>query len=173
MKGRKLVDKVLIIGCPGAGKSTLSKNLADELQLPLIHLDQINWVDDHATISKNEFDIALDKVLKEPFWIIDGNYNRTLEKRIQYADTVIWLDFPRWICLYRVLKRAVSGKLTNTHKYGNPNTIEKGFLTFIWNFNSNNRPIIQQILHKYPDKHLDILRKPSQVSRYKKKIKIG
>lgn len=69
------MERVLVIGCPGAGKSTLSKNLADELQLPLIHLDQINWVDDHATISKNEFDIALDKVLKEPFWIIDGNYN--------------------------------------------------------------------------------------------------
>lgn len=99
------MKRILVIGNCGAGKTLFSKNLAHKLKLPLIHLDHLFWQPNWKEYNLNEFDQILQLELEKPTWIMDGNYNRTLSTRIKYADTVIHLNYSRWACLYRIVKR--------------------------------------------------------------------
>ena len=76
------MQKILVIGSPGSGKSTFAVQLSKQLDLPVIHLDKLNWIDDKNTLNPAGFDELLEKVLKKDSWIIDGNYSRTLSKRL-------------------------------------------------------------------------------------------
>lgn len=91
--------RVLIIGSPGAGKSTLARGLRDALGLPLVYLDTIWHKPDGTNVTHAEFDARLAKALAGECWIIDGNYLRTLERRLERCDTVIFLDLPVEVCL--------------------------------------------------------------------------
>lgn len=102
------MQKILVIGCGGSGKSTLSTALGKKTSLPVIHLDKIYWTGDWQNIPEAEFDEKLDAELKKDSWIIDGNYNRTLSKRISYCDTVIYLDYPTVMCLFGAIKRVLA-----------------------------------------------------------------
>ena len=82
------MKKVLILGCPGAGKSTFARKLRDKTGLPLYYLDMIWHKPDRTTITKQEFDAKLSEIIKQEEWIIDGNYGRTLEMRFKECDTV-------------------------------------------------------------------------------------
>ena len=73
--------RILIIGCGGAGKSTLARQLGKKLNLPVVHLDKIWWLPNWQNRTKEEFDILLKEELTKPCWIIDGNYQRTFEQR--------------------------------------------------------------------------------------------
>ncbi len=86
--------RAIVIGSPGAGKSTFARKLRDTAHLPLYYLDMLWHKPDKTTISKEEFDAALQELLKKDRWIIDGNYLRTLEIRLQACDTVFLLDYP-------------------------------------------------------------------------------
>ncbi|MFC6464358.1 AAA family ATPase [Marinilactibacillus sp. GCM10026970] len=161
------MKKILVIGCPGSGKSTLSERLAKALDLELIHLDRINWIDDNHTLNRADFDEQLEKILLKDCWIIDGNYNRTLSRRLIAADTVIWLDLPRILCVYRILKRFIKGKILHNRTFGNPNKIEKDFLKFVWNFNKTNRPLILNALKNSSDKRIIILKTSKEIKQIK------
>ncbi|MEC6748565.1 AAA family ATPase [Marinilactibacillus sp. XAAS-LB27] len=161
------MQKILVIGCPGSGKSTLSKKLAKSLNLELINLDKINWLNDHETLSRDAFDEQLEKVLSRERWIIDGNYNRTLSRRLIEADTVIWLDVPRTLCVYRILKRFIKGKILHRRTFGNPNQIEKDFLKFVWNFSKTNRPLILKTLKNCFNKRILILKTDKEIKQIK------
>lgn len=93
------MEKIIIIGCPGSGKSTFAKKLNKILKYPLYHLDLIWNKPDKTIISREEFDLELDKIFNEDKWIMDGNYQRTLEKRLEYCDTVFLLDYDLETCL--------------------------------------------------------------------------
>ena len=93
------MKKVLILGCPGAGKSTFARKLRDKTGLPLYYLDMIWHKPDRTTITKQEFDAKLSEIIKQEEWIIDGNYGRTLEMRFKECDTVFFLDLPTNVCL--------------------------------------------------------------------------
>lgn len=99
------MERILIIGNAGAGKSTFAKALSQKLVLPLVHLDQLYWHGDWQTVDRSEFDRMLQAELEKPQWIMDGNFSRTLPHRLQYSDTVFWLDMPTWLCLWGVTKR--------------------------------------------------------------------
>ena len=88
------MKKVLIIGNTGAGKTTFAKALSEKTGLPLIHLDKIFWYGNWEHISPEEFDEKLSEILSRDEWIIDGNYNRTLERRLEFADTVFFFELP-------------------------------------------------------------------------------
>ena len=94
----KLGQKILVIGCAGSGKSTLSRELRDITGLPWFHLDNIWWRPDRSHISREEFDRKLDEILLTDRWILDGDYSRTYETRFQACDTVIFLDYPLQRC---------------------------------------------------------------------------
>ena len=88
------VKKVIVIGCPGSGKSTFSKALNRITNIPLFHLDMIYWNEDKTTVEKTIFLDRLSKIIQDEEWIIDGNYNSTMELRMSACDTVIFLDYP-------------------------------------------------------------------------------
>ena len=91
------MKRIIVIGSPGAGKSTLARRLRDITGIPLYYLDMLWHKADGTHVSKEEFDIRLNKVVQKNRWIIDGNYQRTLKFRLQACDTVFLLDFPRTI----------------------------------------------------------------------------
>ena len=93
------MNRIVIIGCPGAGKSTFARKLAARTGLPLHYLDMIWHRADRTVIGREEFDRQLDKLVKEDEWIIDGNYTRTLPKRLAHCDTVFFFDLPLEICI--------------------------------------------------------------------------
>ena len=99
------MQRVLVIGSPGAGKSTLSRQLAERTGLPLYHMDRLHWLPGWVERDREEAFGLVREVLAQERWIIDGNYGSTLPERLQRADTVIWLDYPTWLCLWRVLRR--------------------------------------------------------------------
>ena len=103
--GGILVHKILIIGNAGAGKSTFAKALSQKLGLPLVHLDKLYWCGQWEHVSWEVFNSLLQQELNKPAWIIDGNFNRTIPHRLQYCDTVFFLDMPTRTCLWGITKR--------------------------------------------------------------------
>ncbi|WP_310532048.1 AAA family ATPase [Novosphingobium sp.] len=107
------MHRVLIIGSPGAGKSTLSRALATRTGLPLYHMDRLHWLPGWIERDRDEAFGEVRKVLAQDRWIIDGNYGSTLPERVKRADTVVWLDYPTAQCLWRVFRRRWQYRGTN------------------------------------------------------------
>ena len=101
------MQRILLIGNTGAGKTTFAKALAAKLQLPLVHLDKLYWHGEWEHLPREEFDLLLQHELGKPQWIIDGNFNRTIPHRLQYCDTVFYFDFPVLTCLAGITKRTL------------------------------------------------------------------
>ena len=93
------MKRILVIGCPGSGKSTFSGALQEKTGLPLIHLDRLYWNADRTTVEKEVFRRRLRDALEGETWIIDGDYASTMELRLQRCDTVFFLDYPADVCL--------------------------------------------------------------------------
>ncbi len=102
------MKRVMVIGCPGAGKSTFSRKLQEKTGLPLYYLDMIWHRPDRTNVSREEFDERLGEITRRDQWILDGNYLRTMKVRLEASDTVFLLDYP-WRCVWKGLFPA-SGK---------------------------------------------------------------
>jgi len=96
------MKKIMLIGSGGSGKSTLSKKIGEILNVPVYHLDQIFWKPGWGPTPEKEWDNLLRELVKKEKWIIDGNYSKTLDIRLKEADTVIFLDMPRYLTIYRI-----------------------------------------------------------------------
>ncbi len=157
--------KILIIGCSGAGKSTLSRKLGEKLAIPVIHLDQLWWREGWNHISREEFDEALEREMEKETWIMDGNFNRTLPVRVQHCDTVIFLDFPRYLCFLGIFQRILTtyGKVRPDMSPGCPERIDWDFLKFVWNFKNADRVENYERLEKDPPEKLIVLKNRREV----------
>ena len=135
------MKRILVIGCPGSGKSRLSQILGEKLGLPVVHLDQLWWKPGWQNVSVEEFDEQLDAVLEREKWIIDGNFSRTMPLRLRYCDTIIYLDYSRWECLLGMTQRVLGsyGKVRPDMAEGCPERFDWEFVKYIWNFNRDNR----------------------------------
>ena len=102
------MQRVVIIGPCGAGKSTLSFTLARQLGLPLYHMDQLNWMPGWVDGGNDRVRAKLGEILPQDHWLIEGNYGSTLPGRLDRADTIVYLDFPIPLCLWRIVKRVVT-----------------------------------------------------------------
>lgn len=144
------MERIMIIGCGGAGKSTLSRQLGDKLNLPVVHLDKLFWRPGWEQISREEFDKLHREALAGQKWIIDGNFDRTMGERIGYCDTVIYLDFSRTACLMGVVKRILTsyGKVRPDMGEDCPERIDREFLQWVWNFNKNKREKTYRLLNE-------------------------
>ena len=104
------MKKVIIIGCPGSGKTTFAEKLRDKTGLPLYYLDAIWHKPDRTHISRADFDARLTEIFSEDRWIIDGNYSRTIEIRLKECDTVFLFDLPSEVCLQGATERLGKGR---------------------------------------------------------------
>jgi adenylate kinase family enzyme len=162
------MKRILIIGSPGSGKTTLAKTLSQRLHLPLVHLDRLNWQENWQMTPREEFDALLAQELARPEWIIDGNYNRTLPLRLQHCDTVIFLDFPRMTCLFGVLKRTLThyGKSRPDMGDNCPERFDLEFLQYVWNFNRTFRHSNFELIEQTPNIQTIILKNRRQAADF-------
>lgn len=145
------MKKIIVIGCPGSGKSVFSRALHGKTGIPLYHLDMLYWNEDKTTVEKAVFLDRLSEVMSRGSWIIDGNYASTMEKRMRECDTVFFLDYPPDVCLAGV--RARMGKERSDMPWIENEDDEK-FLDFIRTFGDNVRPEILAMFKKYSDKSI-------------------
>lgn len=157
------MKKIIVIGCPGAGKSTFSRALRDKIGLPLYYLDMLWHKGDKTNISREEFDQKLSDILTKEKWIIDGNFGRTLEMRIKAGDTIFLLDFPKEVCLQGVMERV--GKAREDMPWVEERFDEE-FRAFIESFAEKELPRIYSLLDNYKDKNIIIFKDRNALNEY-------
>lgn len=169
-KQKQKHKRILIIGSSGAGKSTLSKRLSQQWDLPLVHLDTLFWNEGWVPTPKSEFREKIQTELEKETWIIDGNFDSTLELRASYADLIVFLDFSRVLCTYRVFKRAwmYRGKTRPDMAQGCNEKMDVEFAKWVWRFPTNVRPHTLDILRNVKDTDICILRNPKEVEGFLK-----
>lgn len=165
------MQRILIIGNAGSGKTTFGKKLAEKLQIPLVHLDRLFWCGEWEHLSRNEFDALVQTELKKPAWIIDGNYNRTLPHRLKYCDTVFYFDLPSVTCLLGITKRLFTNYGKSREDMGG-NCVERldsrKFYLYrnVLRFNKEHRNDYLQLLSKAPNTRIVIFRKRRDADRF-------
>ena len=159
------MKKILVIGCPGSGKSTFSRQLHAILEIPLFHLDLLNWNADKTTVTKELFHKRLNEVLKKESWIIDGNYSSTMEKRLEYCDAVFFLDYPTEICLAGLNER--KGKVrTDMPWVEDIDEVDEDFISFVKEYSTVNRPKVLELLSLNVSKDIFIFRNRDEANDY-------
>ena len=130
------MQKILIIGSPGSGKSTLARTLGGILNLPVVHLDKLFWLDNWVEKDKELFKQELLECLNKDKWIIDGCFINTLPLRLEYCDHVILLNYPTLTCAFRVIKRVSQNKGQTRPDMGNncPERFDFNFLKYVLTF---------------------------------------
>lgn len=163
--------RVLVLGCPGAGKSTLARSLGEALSLPVVHLDKLWWKSGWINRTEGEFDALLDAVLLGEEWVIDGNYLRTLPRRLERCDAVVLLDYPRRVCLLRALRRILTwrGRTRPDMAADCPERLDGEFVRWIWEFHRTQRPQVLELLDGWTgEKH--VFRSPKDCARFLAKL---
>ena len=157
------MKKVIVIGCPGSGKSTVSRALHNKTGIPLYHLDMMYWNADKTTVEKSVFLERLSVVLQKNEWIIDGNYGSTMELRMAACDTVIFLDYPIEICLDGIKERR--GKPRSDMPWIETEE-DAEFIEFIKSYNEQQKPKVLELLEKYSDKNIVIFKSREQANEF-------
>jgi len=147
------MERILIIGCPGSGKSTLSKQLSKRLKLPILHLDRIFHIDNHHHISREELTRRIQLFIdKHKHFIIDGNYSDsgTLDLRMEHSDTIIFFDVPTNICLNNVMNRLMEHKPRDDIAPGFDNSVyDQDFIEYIKTFKRDRQPYIEESIKEF------------------------
>lgn len=152
-------QRIIVIGCPGAGKSTFSRRLREVTGLPLYYLDMLWHRPDRSTVTQKEFDKKLTNILRQERWIIDGNYQRTLEMRLERCDTVFLLDYPLEVCLLGAEARI--GKKREDLPW-KEEELDQEFRQWILDFPQNKLPHLYGQLEKYKDRRNVVIFKGRQ-----------
>ncbi len=139
-------QKIIIIGCPGSGKSTLSIKLSKVLNLPLYHMDNLYWKSDKTTISTEELKDKLHHICQKDAWIIDGNYLSTLSLRLAYHPLIIFLDYDTNLCLSSVIERIEKKRVDIPWI---ETEIDPEFMQFIARFNIEQKPMIETLIKNH------------------------
>ena len=162
------MKKVIVIGCPGSGKTTFAEKLNKCTGLPLYYLDAIWHKPDRTHIPREEFDQRISEIFATPEWIIDGNYNRTIEMRLKECDTVFLFDLPTEACILGATERIGKGR------YDLPwleTEIDPEFIRFIEEFPQTTLPAIYELIEKYkPQKQVVIFSSREEADLFLKNI---
>ena len=131
--------RILVLGCPGSGKTTFAHRLGDLTGLPVVHLDKLFWKSGWVQPTREEFYPKLKAELLKDAWIIDGNYGSSLPLRLQYCDQAVYFDLSRAACMWGILSRAVRYRGQNRPDMGDgcPEKIDWDFIGYTWRFNKS------------------------------------
>ncbi|EJG0711737.1 DNA topology modulation protein [Vibrio parahaemolyticus] len=141
------MKRIAIIGSGGSGKSTFSALLGKELNLPVYHLDQLYWKPNWVKPNKEGWIDIQQSLCENEHWIIDGNYQSTLDIRLEACDTVIFLDVNRYTCIYRALKRTFLCTKRSDLAEGCDERFDIDFIKFLWGYPKKSRPEIMKKLN--------------------------
>jgi len=157
------MKRIIVIGCPGSGKSTFSRALHNITGIALYHLDMMYWNADKTTVERSLFHNRLSDALEKDEWIIDGNYGSTMELRLAACDTVFFLDYPLDVCLDGIKERR--GKPRSDMPWIETEE-DVEFIEFIKNFNEKQRPHVLALFDKYNDKNIIVFTSREQADEY-------
>lgn len=159
------MKKIIVIGCPGCGKSTFAKELHNITGIPLFHLDRMYWNADKTVVDGEIFQERLMSAIQEDKWIIDGNYGASIELRLQECDTVFFLDYPLEVCLEGVQTR--KGKVRSDISWTEPDEEDDvEFIEFIRKYREVSRPVVMELLDKYAERNIYIFKNRDEGNAY-------
>jgi adenylate kinase family enzyme len=169
------MKRVLVIGSGGAGKSTLARRLGEILGLEVIHLDVEHWRPGWVETPKDEWARKVDELCGRDSWVMDGNFSGTLERRLAACDTVVFLDLPRVVCVWRVLKRVVmyrDGTRPDMAE-GCREKFDLKFLLWVWNYPERTRPKVLTLLERYRErKRIVRLGSSAEVEEFLRRLEV-
>ena len=163
------MKRILVIGSGGAGKSTVATKLGQLLDLEVLHLDKFFWRPGWVEPPRDEWSQTVSDLINRDSWIIDGNYSGTLEMRIQRCDTIVFLDMPRLLCVWRIFKRNLRYR-----RGGRPDMAEgcleklnREFISWVWNYSRRSRPKIVDLIGRHAEgKRVVWLRSNAEVEKF-------
>lgn len=159
------MKRVVVIGSGGAGKSTFSRQLGEITGLEVIHLDSLYWKPNWQKTPAEEWEKIVAELVGRDSWIMDGNFGGTRESRIRACDTVVFLDIPRRVCMYRVIKRVIKHRGANRPDMaeGCNEKLDVEFLLWVWNFRKRSRHRIMSDLEMFPEKRIIVLKSGREI----------
>ena len=163
------MKRIMVLGCSGSGKSTFSRRLHELTKIPVFHLDQLYWKPNWVESTEEEWRIAQKKAVEQDAWIMDGNYSGTWDIRIPRADTLIFLDKPTYISLFRVLKRSLTqlGKVRDDMPEGCPEKWSWEFYHYVLTFNLTRRKkLLKRIKQHENEKQVHIFSKKRDIEAF-------
>ena len=164
------MQRILVIGSSGTGKSTLARQLASRLGLPIIHLDKEYWLPGWVAPEPAAWQARVESLAAREAWVMDGNYSGTFAIRVPRADAIVWLDLPRHIYFPRAVWRIVQsyGRVRPDLAPGCPEKVDLEFLfKWVWTYPTRSRPrtlrLIESLRGRIP---VVVLRTPRQVRAF-------
>lgn len=145
------MEKVIIIGCGGGGKSTLARKLGEILNIKVYHLDAMYWKPGWEMTAKDEWKKLIQQVIEEDSWLMDGNYGSTIDMRAQAADSIIFLDYSTTRCLYGIFRRRVMyhGRTRPDMNEGCPERLDWDFIKWVAKYKREKAPGIIARLEEF------------------------
>ena len=138
------MQRVLVMGSSGSGKSTFAMRLSDLTGIPFVSLDALFWKPGWVQSDRAEFRERVNEAARQPRWIMDGNYTSSGsgELRRHSSDTVIWFDLPRSNCVFGIVKRIAGsyGRVRPEMAEGCPEKIDFEFFHYVWTYRQVQRP---------------------------------
>lgn len=168
------MKRIVILGSAGSGKSTLARRVSEITGIEVLHLDTLFWKPGWVQVNKEDFERDVDAYIQKDSWITDGNYRGTLDKRLSSADTIIFIDVPRIVCLYRSIKRSIKyrGKSRPDLTEGCNEKFDWEFYKWIWNYPARNKPeILEKIQMNSQGKEVYYLKSKEDVENFINGIK--
>ena len=161
------MKKVIVIGSGGAGKSTFSRRLGEKLGLPVIHLDTLFWHPNWSRTPEEDWVEIVRREIARDEWVMDGNFGGTREMRLKACDTVIFLDIPRWLCMYRILKRTIlyHRKTRPDMAEGCEERFDLEFILWVWNYPNSGRRLVAE-LNRHAGKNIIVLRATREIESF-------
>jgi len=167
------MKKIVVIGSGGSGKSTFSRRLGEILKIPVVHLDKLFWRPNWESTPKDEWLNIVQREVDRDSWIMDGNFGGTREMRLRAADTIIFLDLPRWLCMYRILKRTLlyrKGKRPDMAE-GCHERLDLEFILWVWNYPSSGRVRVLADLGRFAEKKVFVLKTSKDVEAFLRTVR--